>query len=106
MKVKVLVADKFPEHYIKQMKDLNLDVDYSPKLGENDLPEAIKNTDILVVRSTKVNSQTITNGKNLNLIIRAGAGVNNIDIKAAIAAKASTAGLTKEAVNALLAASV
>src|SRR3990172_12007075 len=83
MKVKVLVADKFPEHYIKQMKDLNLDVDYSPKLGENDLPEAIKNTDILVVRSTKVNSQTITNGKNLNLIIRAGAGVNNIDIKAA-----------------------
>lgn len=83
MKVKVLVADKFPDQYIKQMQDLNLEVEYSPKLGENDLPEAIKDTDILVVRSTKVNAQTITNGKNLNLIIRAGAGVNNIDIKAA-----------------------
>ncbi len=83
MKVKVLVADKFPDQYIKQMNDLDLDVTYSPKLGENDLPNEIKDTDILVVRSTKVNASTIANGKNLNLIIRAGAGVNNIDIPAA-----------------------
>ena len=41
MKVKVLVADKFPDQYIKQMKDLDLEVTYSPKLGENDLPGAI-----------------------------------------------------------------
>lgn len=83
MNVKVLVADKFPDQYIKEMQDLQLDVIYSPKLGENDLPEEIKDTDILVVRSTKVNAKTIGNGKNLNLIIRAGAGVNNIDISAA-----------------------
>ena len=83
MKIKVLVADKFPDEYIKQMEELNLDVTFSPKLGENDLPNSISDIDILVVRSTKVNAQTIANGKNLNLIIRAGAGVNNIDIKAA-----------------------
>ena len=83
MKVKVLVADKFPDQYIKQMEELELDVTYSPKLGENDLPQEIKDTDILVVRSTKVNSKSIENGRNLNLIIRAGAGVNNIDISAA-----------------------
>ncbi|HKI78911.1 MAG TPA: 3-phosphoglycerate dehydrogenase [Ignavibacteriaceae bacterium] len=83
MKVRVLVADKFPDQYIKKMEELNLDVNYSPKLGENDLPNEIKETDILVVRSTKVNKQTIENGKNLNLIIRAGAGVNNINISAA-----------------------
>ena len=83
MKVKVLIADKFPELYIDQLKEIDLDVDYQPKLGENDLPEAAKDADILVVRSTIVNGETIKASKNLNLIIRAGAGVNNIDILAA-----------------------
>ncbi len=82
-KVKVLIADKFPEQYIQQLKDIDLDVIYSPKLGENDLPEAAKEVDILVVRSTNVIAKTIQESKNLNLIIRAGAGVNNINIPAA-----------------------
>ena len=59
MKVKVLIADKFPEQYIQQLKDMALDVIYSPKLGENDLPEAAKEVDILVVRSTNVIAKTI-----------------------------------------------
>ena len=83
MKVKIIIADKFPEKYIEELKDLDLDVDYSPKLGEDDLPDAVKETDILVVRSTKVNANTINAAQKLNLIIRAGAGVNNIDIPAA-----------------------
>ncbi len=83
MNVKVLIADKFPEQYIQELKDLDLDINYSPKLGENDLPEAAKDIDILVVRSTVVNEKTINLGGNLNLIIRAGSGVNNIDIAAA-----------------------
>jgi D-3-phosphoglycerate dehydrogenase / 2-oxoglutarate reductase len=83
MKAKVLVADKFPEEYIQQMKDSGLEVIYSPKLGENDLPEAAKDVDILVVRSTVVNADTINKSSRLNLIIRAGAGVNNINITAA-----------------------
>ena len=83
MKLKVLIADKFPEKYINQMKDLDLDVNYEPKLGEKDLVEAAKETDILVVRSTVVSEETIKNSSNLNLIIRAGSGVNNINIQAA-----------------------
>jgi D-3-phosphoglycerate dehydrogenase len=83
MKLKVLIADKFPDKYIQQMKDLNLDVIYEPKFGEKDLVEAAKNVDILVVRSTIVNEETINNSKTLNLIIRAGSGVNNISIQAA-----------------------
>lgn len=50
MKLKVLIADKFPEKYIQQMKELNLEVVYEPKLGENDLVEAAKEVDILVAR--------------------------------------------------------
>ena len=83
MKMKVLIADKFPEVYIQRMKDADIEVIYNAKLGENDLPEAAKNVDCLVVRSTVVNAKTIEESKQLNLIVRAGAGVNNIDIPAA-----------------------
>jgi D-3-phosphoglycerate dehydrogenase / 2-oxoglutarate reductase len=83
MKLTVLVADKFPDKYIQQMKDLDLEVIYNAKLGEKDLPEATKEVDIVVVRSTVVNEETINNSKKLNLIIRAGSGVNNINIAAA-----------------------
>ena len=64
MKLKVLIADKFPDQYIKEMEALDLEVVYSPKLGENDLPEAAKDVDIIVVRSTIVNEATINNSKN------------------------------------------
>ncbi len=83
MKLKVLIADKFPEKYIQELKELDLEVIYEPKLGEKDLPKAAEDVDILVVRSTVVNEETINNSKKLNLIIRAGSGVNNIAIAAA-----------------------
>lgn len=83
MKHKILISDKFPDQYIEEFKKLNLDVEYSPKLGEGDLPGVIKDQEILVVRSTKVNETTINSSDKLKLIIRAGAGVNNIDIPAA-----------------------
>ncbi|MEG8946846.1 hydroxyacid dehydrogenase [Rosettibacter firmus] len=81
--MRILIADKFPETFIQQLKENNIDVIYNPKLGEKDLPEAAKDVDCIVVRSTIVNAETIEKGTNLKLIIRAGAGVNNIDIQAA-----------------------
>lgn len=83
MKIKVLIADKFPDKYIDELNSLDLDVIYQPKYGEKDLPEAAKDVDILVVRSTIVNEETINNSEKLNLIIRAGSGVNNINITTA-----------------------
>lgn len=83
MKIKVLIADKFPDKYINELKSLDLEVIYEPKFGEKDLPEAAKDVDILVVRSTIVNEDTINKSEKLNLVIRAGSGVNNINISAA-----------------------
>lgn len=83
MQVSVLIADKFPNKYVELLQNMDLNVIYDPKLGENDLPAAAELVDIIVVRSTKVNAETIQRAKNLNLIIRAGAGVNNINIAAA-----------------------
>jgi D-3-phosphoglycerate dehydrogenase len=81
--MKILIADKFPDSYIDELKKSGLDVDNSPKLGESDLQEVAKGYEVLVVRSTKVNANTINSSDKLKLIIRAGAGVNNIDIPTA-----------------------
>lgn len=83
MKVKVLIADKFPDIYVEQLKSGDLEIIYEPKLGENDIPAAAENVDIIVVRSTIVNADAINKSKSLKLVIRAGAGTNNINIAAA-----------------------
>jgi len=85
MKTKILIADKFPDKYLDELKNLDVEVENSPKLGEKDLETAAKDATILVVRSTVVNKTTINNASNLKIIIRAGAGVNNIAIPAASA---------------------
>jgi D-3-phosphoglycerate dehydrogenase / 2-oxoglutarate reductase len=81
----VLIADKFPEKYVSDIKNLGIDVIYKPKLGADDLITEAKRISILVVRSTEVRAESINGSEELSLIIRAGAGVNNIDLKAASA---------------------
>jgi D-3-phosphoglycerate dehydrogenase len=91
MKTKILIADKFPDKYLDELKNLDVEVENSPKLGEKDLETVAKDATILVVRSTIVNETTINNAANLKVIIRAGAGVNNIAIPAASAKGVSVA---------------
>ncbi len=78
--MKILIADKFPEKWQNALKEKGHDVTFEPTLKEDTLTDAIKDHNILIVRSTKVNSKTIDAGKDLKLIIRAGAGYNTIDI--------------------------
>ena len=81
--MKVLIADKLSDNAVTKLKALGAKVTMIPDLGADDLPKAIKTNEILVVRSTKVNEATMEAGSSLGLIIRAGAGVNTIDLDAA-----------------------
>ncbi|MSP59717.1 MAG: hydroxyacid dehydrogenase [Myxococcales bacterium] len=83
--MRILIADGFSEAHIGAFQQLGLDVDYRPSLGKDDLPAAVPGAHILVVRSTEVSAKAIQAGESLALIIRAGAGVNTIDRKAASA---------------------
>ena len=83
--VKVLIADKFPESYICAMKDLGCDVTYEAGYGADDIAQHIGVFDVVIVRSTKVTANAIGAARNLSLVIRAGAGTNNIDKEAASA---------------------
>jgi D-3-phosphoglycerate dehydrogenase len=83
--MKTLIADKFPEQYIEEIKSLGFQLAYEPKYGAEDLARNIADSDVVVVRSTKVTADAIRASQNLSLIIRAGAGTNNIDKKVASA---------------------
>jgi D-3-phosphoglycerate dehydrogenase len=81
--MKVLLADSLPETTIDHLTAMGVQVVNKPKLKAEELAGAIDDADVLVVRSTEVHADCISTAKNLSLIIRAGAGVNNIDMKAA-----------------------
>ena len=82
--MKVLVADKFEKSGLDGLKAAGCDVVYDPDLKDDALAQAIAKTgaDVLVVRSTKVTEPMLEAG-GLALVVRAGAGYNTIDVKAA-----------------------
>lgn len=84
--MKVLIADKFPDTGRHALTQAGIEVVYDPDLTAAALAEAVRLTaaDVLVVRSTKVPAATFTAGR-LSLVVRAGAGYDTIDVKAASA---------------------
>ena len=84
--MKVLIADKFEKTGIDGLKAAGCDVIYEPDLKDDTLTKAITESeaDVLVVRSTKVTEPMMDAGQ-LSLIVRAGAGYDNIAMAAASA---------------------
>jgi D-3-phosphoglycerate dehydrogenase len=82
--MKVLVADKFEKSGIEGLKAAGCEVIFEPDLKDAALTEALAKTGaaVLVVRSTQVTEPMMDAGR-LALIVRAGAGYNTIDVKAA-----------------------
>lgn len=83
--MKVLIADKFEKVGIDGLKELGCTVVSQPDLTASTLPEALKTHDpnVLIVRSTKVTGEALRSGPSLGLVIRAGAGIDTIDVPAA-----------------------
>jgi D-3-phosphoglycerate dehydrogenase / 2-oxoglutarate reductase len=81
--MRALIADAFPEHYLADLKAIGLTVDYDPSATAAELPEKAKHTNILIVRSTKVDAKVIAAATSLGMILRAGAGYDTIDVAAA-----------------------
>jgi D-3-phosphoglycerate dehydrogenase / 2-oxoglutarate reductase len=82
--MKVLVADAFEASGLEALTNAGCEVLYEPELSGDALVRAIGSSgaDILVVRSTLVTEPMLDAGA-LSLIVRAGAGVNTIDVAAA-----------------------
>ncbi len=75
--MKILICDNMKEEEVEQIKTLG-EVEYKPE----NLIESVKDAEVVVVRSaTKITKEVVDNAPNLRLIIRAGVGLDNIDLE-------------------------
>ena len=81
----ILVSDGLSEDGLALLRTGG-EVTVNPKITAEELLAALPEYHALVVRSrTKVNAKVIEAGKNLKVVGRAGVGVDNIDVAAAVA---------------------
>ena len=83
--MKVLIADKFSEAHLDRLAKLGCDVTYNPTVKAEELPKIIAPYKVLVVRSKQVSGDALKASDQLTVVLRAGAGVNTIDVKTASA---------------------
>ncbi|NOT07386.1 MAG: hydroxyacid dehydrogenase [Gemmatimonadales bacterium] len=83
--MKVLVADKFEKVGVDGLKDIGCEVILRPEVKAEELAAAVQETNpkVLIVRSKKVNEAALAAAPALSLVIRAGAGIDTIDVAAA-----------------------
>ncbi len=81
--MRVLIADAFPKERLADVSALGLQVDYRPDLQVKELPSAAASASVLIVRGRQVAAEVFEGSNALSLVIRAGAGVNTIDVATA-----------------------
>jgi D-3-phosphoglycerate dehydrogenase len=81
---RVLIADPVAESAVAKIRDAGLEVVIRSKDTDGPVEEQIKGFDCIVVRSaTKVTKEVLAEADNLKLVVRAGVGLDNVDLDAA-----------------------
>jgi len=85
MTIRILIADHLDQEAIEELQAVpGFEVTVKTGLNEADLVKIIPDFEVVVVRSaTKITRPIIEAGQNLKLIVRAGIGLDTIDVKAA-----------------------
>jgi hypothetical protein len=84
MSHRVLICDPIADDGVEALRASGAEVDVKTGLGPDELKSAVDAYDALVVRSeTKVTREIIEAASNLQVVGRAGVGVDNIDLEAA-----------------------
>ncbi|MEX1055324.1 MAG: NAD(P)-dependent oxidoreductase, partial [Rhodothermales bacterium] len=83
--MKILLADKISESGLGILREAGHDVVPLPRAKGDELTVAIRNEkpQVLIVRSTRVTAEMMEASPALELIVRAGAGYDNIDVESA-----------------------
>ncbi len=83
--MRILIADKFESLGLEALENRKFEVFLEPELDAGSLParQAELGAQVIVVRSTKVSAACIEASQDLALVVRAGAGYDNIDLAAA-----------------------
>ncbi len=81
--MRILIADKFPDDAIEELRAAGHEVEFAPDLDAEGLVAALAGFQCVVVRGTRLTAAAIRANDDLELIVRAGAGTNTIDVAAA-----------------------
>src|SRR5699024_1523103 len=80
--MRILVADSLPDTARRELTEHGHECHYEPDITAGELPDRLATPDapdVLVVRSTPVNSAALDAATKLRFVIRAGSGTNTID---------------------------
>src|SRR5262245_14247896 len=81
---RVLISDKLEAPGLDLLRQANLEVDNRPGLAGAELQEALRAAEGVIVRSgTRITAELLDNPGKLRAVVRAGVGVDNIDVAAA-----------------------
>jgi D-3-phosphoglycerate dehydrogenase len=83
--MRLLIADKLPQMQVEKLRGVADELQYQPDLTAETLGNHISGVNILVVRGTRVTMDALEKADALELIVRSGAGTENIDLEAASA---------------------
>ncbi|MEA2063792.1 MAG: phosphoglycerate dehydrogenase, partial [Gemmatimonadota bacterium] len=77
---RVLIATKLDPVAGQILEEAGLEVEVKPGLDEDAMVEAVAGCEGLIVRSEKVTARVLDAAEDLLCVVRAGSGVNTIDV--------------------------
>jgi len=81
--MRILVADKFPASGRERLAAAGFEVTFNPDVPAENLAGEIGDHELLLVRGKTVSGEALRAAKELQLVVRAGAGYNTIDVATA-----------------------
>lgn len=83
MPMRFLIADKIHESLLPALEDLGIGYDYLPDITKKQLKQSIGNYEGLIIRSKVfVDEHILSSAPKLQVVCRAGAGIDNLDVEA------------------------
>ncbi|MEM6262829.1 MAG: NAD(P)-dependent oxidoreductase [Bacteroidota bacterium] len=80
--MKVLVIDRFPDSFLKQLSQLPVTVSYHPETPPPEILPLLVDVHVLMMNSKiQVNASTLKQANSLELILRAGVGMDHFDME-------------------------
>jgi D-3-phosphoglycerate dehydrogenase len=89
-KVLIATVKPFAKAAVEQIEKTLNSADFEYRLfekynGQDELIEAVKDVDAMIIRSDKITPEVIEAANNLKIVVRAGAGYDNVNLEAATA---------------------
>ncbi|MCI4669288.1 MAG: phosphoglycerate dehydrogenase [Bacteroidia bacterium] len=79
--MKILIIDRFPQNFLNSLAEKEVEVNYFPNRARTEILTLLPEYDILIMNSRiQLDKEAIDLAKKLKLVVRAGVGMDHIDV--------------------------